>query len=393
MKSPTLACILAGATGALVATGLPWVLTSSHADTKLLPFQGRLTDATGAAVGDGAKVVEFKLYDAPTGGNAKNWAGEVHKLSVNGGLVNTMLGSKASLGSVDFSTPTYLQITVDANADNQITAADPPLLPRQSVIGSVFASVAGGMQYRTGTGTFATANWDAIFNNGRPDTGRVPTTKLAADNGITAAQLAPLAVVTAALAVGAVTTEKIADGAILPQDLSLGLQNSMTPTGGVIAYAATTAPSGWELCDGREVSRTDPKYAALFAVIGVTHGTGNGTTTFNLPDYRGRFLRGADDADGPGGLAAAGRDPGDGREPMQAGGDGAGIGSVQEDAFKQHTHRINSDEQGNAGLFSNGFTHYGNIADTGPNSNLTTGPMGGSETRPKNAYVNYLIKY
>src|SRR5688572_9156137 len=124
----TLPYIIAGAAGAIVASLVPLLVSPSRAESKLLPFQGRLTDASGAAIADGAKVVEFKMYDAPTGGTVK-WAGEVHKLSVNGGLVNSMLGSKAGLGSVDFSTPCFLQITVDANGDNQITAADPPLLP------------------------------------------------------------------------------------------------------------------------------------------------------------------------------------------------------------------------------------------------------------------------
>ena len=142
MKSSYLPYIIAGATGAIIATVTPLLISSSRADTKLLPFQGRLTDAAGNAIADGAKVVEFKMYDAPTGGNVK-WAGEVHKLSVNGGLVNTMLGSKAGLGAVDFSLPCFLQITVDANNDGQITAADPPLLPRQSVLASVYANEAG----------------------------------------------------------------------------------------------------------------------------------------------------------------------------------------------------------------------------------------------------------
>lgn len=52
-------------------------------------------------------------------------------------------------------------------------------------------------------------------------------------------------------------------------------------------FAGATAPTGWLICDGAAVSRTD--YAALFAVIGTTYGTGDGITTFNLPDMRGRF--------------------------------------------------------------------------------------------------------
>lgn len=64
------------------------------------------------------------------------------------------------------------------------------------------------------------------------------------------------------------------------------------PPGAVVAFAAGTDPAGWITCNGGEQSRTT--YAALFAVIGTTYGNGNGTTTFNLPDLRGEFIRGAD---------------------------------------------------------------------------------------------------
>lgn len=58
------------------------------------------------------------------------------------------------------------------------------------------------------------------------------------------------------------------------------------PVGSILDYAGATAPSGWLICDGGAVSRTT--YAALFAVIGTTFGAGDGSTTFNLPDLRGR---------------------------------------------------------------------------------------------------------
>ena len=59
------------------------------------------------------------------------------------------------------------------------------------------------------------------------------------------------------------------------------------PPGSITAYGAATAPTGWLLCDGTAVSRTT--YADLFAVVSTTFGTGDGSTTFNLPDFRGRF--------------------------------------------------------------------------------------------------------
>lgn len=67
-------------------------------------------------------------------------------------------------------------------------------------------------------------------------------------------------------------------------------------TGTVLPFAGETAPTGWLLCYGQAVSRTT--YANLFAVIGTTYGTGDGSTTFNLPDLRGRVAAGKDNMGG-----------------------------------------------------------------------------------------------
>jgi microcystin-dependent protein len=63
-------------------------------------------------------------------------------------------------------------------------------------------------------------------------------------------------------------------------------KKSVTLTGMVMAFAGTTAPSGWLKCDGSAISRAT--YAKLFAAIGGLYGTGDGSTTFNLPDLNGR---------------------------------------------------------------------------------------------------------
>jgi microcystin-dependent protein len=62
------------------------------------------------------------------------------------------------------------------------------------------------------------------------------------------------------------------------------------PSGTVVPFAGATAPEGWVLCNGTTLSRST--YAALFAAIGTSWGNGDGSTTFNLPDLRGSFLRG-----------------------------------------------------------------------------------------------------
>jgi microcystin-dependent protein len=345
----------------LVAGAASFALTlffvaNRQAQSSLLPFQRRLTDATGVAVPDGAKVVEFKIYDAPTGGTVK-WAGEVHKLSVNGGLINTMLGSKSSLGGVDFSAPRYLQITLDVNGDGLIRVADPPLLPRQSVVPAVFATEACNA---LDSDKLAGANWSAVLvdadgaavndpsagfiNGAKIWEGSIDGAKLAAGSvsGGTGGSITDGSVTKEDLGTGVVASEEIEDGFIQAGDLALGLQNSVTSAGAVVTYAETVAPPGWELRDARAVGRADPKYSGVFAVIGTTHGSGNGTTTFNVPDYRGRFLRGADDADGSGGTDPAGRDPEAGtRVAMAAGGlPGGAVGSIQDDQLKSHTHAL-----------------------------------------------------
>lgn len=73
------------------------------------------------------------------------------------------------------------------------------------------------------------------------------------------------------------------------------LQNG-TPVGAVIDYAGASAPATWMLAYGQALSRT--AYPALFAAIGTSYGAGDGTTTFNLPDCRGRVVAGKDDMGG-----------------------------------------------------------------------------------------------
>jgi hypothetical protein len=160
--------------------------------------------------------------------------------------------------------------------------------------------------------------------------------------------------------------------------------SQIVPTGTVIAYAGDdlNPPPGWLYCDGSVVSRTT--YAALFAVIGTSVGAGDGSTTFNLPDYRALFLRGLD--------RGAGADPDRAsRTAMNSGGNtGDKIGTVQGSQLASHTH-------GNPGMMwclgaaAGAECMYGSNGSSG--ANPATADAGGNETRPKNATVNYLIKF
>jgi microcystin-dependent protein len=80
--------------------------------------------------------------------------------------------------------------------------------------------------------------------------------------------------------------------------ISSGLGGTVgaVPAGGVMPFAGSTAPAGWLLCFGQAVSRS--QYGELFAVLGTSYGSGDGSTTFNLPDLRGRVVAGEDDMGG-----------------------------------------------------------------------------------------------
>jgi hypothetical protein len=155
---------------------------------------------------------------------------------------------------------------------------------------------------------------------------------------------------------------------------NLGITDGL-PAGSVIAVATETIPTGFLECNGAAVSRST--YAGLYAAIGVVHGYGDNATTFNLPDYRGRFLRGWDHA--------IARDPDRAsRTAMNTGGQtGDHVGSVQADAFKSHKHTHGMP----AGSFGSGSG--GVINENGGDTDYA----GGNETRPLNAGVMYCIKY
>lgn len=78
---------------------------------------------------------------------------------------------------------------------------------------------------------------------------------------------------------------------IIQNEVNKAVTNSTgNPTGTIIAYSVDNVPTGYLKCEGQEVSRTD--YKNLFDIIGTTYGEGDGSTTFNVPDLRGEFLRG-----------------------------------------------------------------------------------------------------
>ena len=74
------------------------------------------------------------------------------------------------------------------------------------------------------------------------------------------------------------------------------ISQGIVPTGTLLDFAGAAAPTGYVLCYGQAIDRTT--YATLFAVVGTTYGIGDGSTTFNVPDFRGRVAAGKDNMGG-----------------------------------------------------------------------------------------------
>ena len=98
------------------------------------------------------------------------------------------------------------------------------------------------------------------------------------------------------LNIGGFKITNIADGSSNNHAASVSQVNALVPTGSIIATAVVAAPTGWLFCAGQLVKRTT--YAALFTAIGTTYGAGDGSTTFNLPDLRGRTIAALDNMGG-----------------------------------------------------------------------------------------------
>jgi len=167
---------------------------------------------------------------------------------------------------------------------------------------------------------------------------------------------------------GLVPAPAAGDAAAAKVLTAAGIWAAGVPVGSVTMFASNGAPTGWLECNGTAVSRTT--YSVLFAAIGTVFGTGDGSTTFNLPDMRGEFARGWDN--------------GRGIDPAR------GFGTAQAGAIEAHVHSVTppsaTDDTG-AGLTTTG---------TGGAETITpynTASTGGTETRPRNIALMFIIKF
>ena len=193
----------------------------------------------------------------------------------------------------------------------------------------------------------------------------------------------------------------ITNGGFLQTDGSGNLSFQIVagvPTGAVFCVAVATIPTGYLECNGAAVNRTT--YAALFSFIGTQYGAGNGSTTFNLPDLRGEFVRGFDNGKG----VDSGRSIGSNQSGQNLSHDHDADASATSNV-SDPGHRHNARGYGNDDDGGNQFTGSGNNsvrnnaiedATTGisvaTNVSIDVDNDGGNEARPRNVAMMYIIK-
>lgn len=137
-----------------------------------------------------------------------------------------------------------------------------------------------------------------------------------------------------------------ANGSVLTTNGSGSLSwGSGTPSGSIMPYAGASAPSGWLLSYGQAISRST--YSALFSAVGTTYGVGDGATTFNVPDLRGRTIAGQDDMGGSSANRLTSPINGD----TLGGAGGSQSHSLTEAELASHTHFVAEDGTYNGGAW------------------------------------------
>ena len=153
------------------------------------------------------------------------------------------------------------------------------------------------------------------------------------------------------------------------QMAGVNLSNQTVPVGTIQSHSANTAPSGWLICDGSPISRTT--YSDLYSIVGTTWGSGDGSTTFAIPDLRGWFMRGLN--------GGSGNDP---DAASRSGGDN--VGSSQSYQLSAHTHGVST---GRLYVAHQVYYHMVNTVTINAAQSIST------ESRQRNKYVQFCIKY
>ena len=422
--------------GFLLATTLTFTFTASAAIPHLMNFQGKATDKSGVPL-NGTYNLTFRVYDSSTGGSPK-WSETQANISISNGIFQVQLGSVTPL-NLPFDEPYWisLEINTDGEMSPRTTLASVPYAYRAESLASApvipfykkgfdieyvdFNSVkitpgvmdVAGNMFTTSTYSIplqltypdnpVNRDWVhgqktnnsyvyvyAYNNNGQiyfkfsdesPDLSdqlgntiqkpllyqRYPST-----DGVYYRYLGKIYVNNIG---NIVTTNSFTDG---------------TPSGTIMAWPVSNPPDGWLICDGSAVSRSD--YANLFGIIGVTYGTGDGSTTFNLPDLRARVILGVNTS-GNLGTGSAART---GKAFASTGGEEAHTLTVAE--MPAHTHSLGSGDYNYGVLWeqTSGGSSFQTLEGYNTYSGLTatnsTGGGGAHNNLQPYITLNYIIK-
>lgn len=373
LRLPLLGGLLIG-----IAALIPFPLLAQQ-----MNYQGRLTDTLGNALADGQYTLTFNLYTAATGGTAI-WGpfvcdgdvatGHAAKADLVNGRFNVILGS------VDAASRSLTAAFAGREAlflGIKIGSTGPEISPRQQMLAAPEAIRA----------RIADTVVDGGIGTAQLADGSVTAAKISGGTGVWLATPSGTNIFRGQGNVGIGTatpqTKLEVAGTVSAQDF---VGPGANPPGAIIAYGGATAPAGWILCNGQAISRTE--FSRLFTAIGTAFGPGNNSTTFNVPDLRGLFLRGRD--------GGRGADPDrDSRQSLNGGNSGDNVGSYQGDLFRAHIHTFVGNTVSRGGNGGTGrdlavgdsfdfqtYTPSGTISQTG-----------GNETRPQNLSVNYIIRY
>lgn len=265
---------------------------------------------------------------------------------IPGGTVGQLLGKSSNAdGAYEWQDPGAINVTVDTVAEKQLLAASQTVVDLTVTTTYGLAVYINGLRIDMGSGA---DEWQPHAT--------IPTRVLlgksyAAGTRITLVNNEPAGSAPAPLE-RAKNLSDVEDKAVARTNLDIfskAESRQLAPAGLVAHFARATAPAGWLKANGAAVSRI--AYADLFAAIGTLFGEGDGFTTFNLPDMRGEFLRGWDDARGVDG----------GRE----------LGSSQSYALQSHAHSGSSADAGS-------HTHTGTAQSGGAhNHSAASGVAGG----------------
>ena len=402
------ALVLAVATVA-VAFYTPRLQAQSPYPPEKMTYQGFLVDSSGTALGNAAPKnydVIFRIYSSQTGSNPNEllWS-EQQTITVDKGYFSVLLGEGAPTGQPRPALSTlfkgngasdrYVGTTVKGIGPG---TSNVDILPRLRLMSAPYAFLAqnavklvqnNGSDLIASSGNSVNVSGPITATSFSGNSANIQGTLTAttfSGNGASLTSLNAGSIANGTLDSARIANlegAKIDNGSVSVDKLVQAVRDALVPPGTIIAYGGDSPPAGWLICNGAN-GYNPASLPALFAIIGYRFGgfTSGGVHYFLTPDLRGRFLRGRD--------GGVGRDPeSTSRTAMYSeGATGDNVGSVQDDQFKAHKHTW---------LGSNGNNSPANVDFTAnefgsKNENQDTSQTGGTETRPKNANVNYIIK-